>query len=397
MIVALLLTIVCYFCSYLMAYIFDEPRIIPLTKTISIIFIINGLQIVPLNLLKKKLDFKKVGIIEMTGVFTSCCCMLLVASLGGGVWTLVVGNIILALTKLILIYLLVKWFPTLHLNFKETKSYISFGLTVTFGRSFFYLFEVSDKFFAGRAWTTQLLGYYSFALQLAQIPTEKIVVLINQVSFSAFSELQNNKQKFNDFYLNVAKITATLVIPLFVGGYLLGEDIIKLLLNEKWFPIIFSFKYLCITQIFTALSAVNTMVHNAQGRPHWGLWYNVVRAILMATSFYFAVQYGLNAILIPWFTTYIILCTVWIIVTLNKIGIDLFTYFKKLFTPLMATLFVVIGVKSYNYITVLIPEQSINAVFNLTFEISIGALCYISYLWFFDRELFRNLRKLREP
>jgi PST family polysaccharide transporter len=394
--IAFLLTIMCFFSSYLMAYIFDEPRIIPLIKTISIIFIINGLQIVPFSLLKKNLDFKKVGLIEMAGVFISCCCMITIAYLGGGVWTLVGGNVILSLAKLIFVSSYVEWLPQLHFNFKEAKSYITFGITVTISYSFFYLFDISDKFFAGRAWTPLVLGYYAFALQLSQIPTEKIVVLINQVSFPAFSELQHDQQKFNNFYLNVTKIMATLVIPLFVGGYLLGEDLIKFLLNEKWFPIIFLFRYLCLAQIFTALSAANTMVHNAQGRPYWGLWYNAARAIIMATSFYFAVQYGLNAMLIPWFTTYVILCAVWIIITLHKIGIDSFTYLKTLAAPLMATFCVVIGLKFYNYVTILLPDQSINALCNLTLEIVIGALCYISYLWLFDRKLFYSLAKLRE-
>ena len=396
MLFSILLSAVCFIGAYFMAYIFNEPRIIPLTQTISAIFILEGLQIVPLNLLKKELGFKKVGLIEMTGTVIASASMFLIAYYGGGVWTLVAGSFILSLTKLILIYSNVKWFPQLHFSLKDAKSYLKYGINVTIGRSFFYLFESSDKFFAGRAWIPQMLGHYTFALGLAQIPTEKIVVLINQVSFPVLSKLQNDKEAFNKFYIKIVEITATLAIPIFIGGYLIGEDIIKLLLNDKWYPIIPVFKYLCLTQIFTALNAINSFVHYSQGRPQWSLYYHVVLAISMATSFYIAVQYGLNAILIPWFTTYIIACVVWIIITLKSIGINLITYLKILSNSIVATFAIAVGIILSDYIIVSLLSQNIYLIFSLALKITLSILIYIGYYWFFHRHLFYSLLNLRK-
>lgn len=396
MLFSILLSVVCFIGAYFMAYIFNEPRIIPLTQAISVIFILEGLQIVPLNLLKKELGFKKVGLIEMIGTLVASLCMFLIAYKGGGVWTLVAGSFVLSLAKLVLVYSNVKWFPYLHFSLKDAKSYLKYGINVTIGRSFFYLFESSDKFFAGRAWQSQILGYYTFALGLAQIPTEKIVVLINQVSFPVFSKLQNDKVAFNKFYLKIVEITATLAIPIFIGGYLIGEDIIKLLLNDKWYPIISVFKYLCLTQIFTALNAINSFVHYAQGRPRWSLYYHAVLAISMVTSFYMAVQYGLNAILIPWFTTYIIACVIWTIITLNSIGISLITYLKGIFNSIIATLIMAAGILLYDYIMASFLLQRIDLFFSLTSKIAIGILIYISYFWFFYRQMIYSLLNLRK-
>lgn len=392
---SVLLSAACFIGAYFVAYIFNEPRIIPIAQTISVIFILEGLQIVPLNLLKKELGFKKVGLIEMMGTIIASACMFLVAYYGGGVWTFVAGSFILSLTKLVLVYSNVKWFPYLHFSLKDAKSYLKFGINVSIGRSFFYLYESSDKFFAGRAWKSQMLGYYTFALGLAQIPTEKIVTLINQVSFPVFSKLQNDKQEFNKFYLKVVEITATLVIPVFIGGYLIGEDIIKLLLNEKWYPIIPVFKYLCLTQIFTALNAINSFVHYSKGRPRWSLYYHVVLAFSMAASFYIAVQYGLNAILIPWFTTYIIACTVWTTITLKSIEISLSTYLKVLLHSIIATFTIVAGIILYDYVITSILLQNINLFFSLTAKITLSILIYLGYFWFFNRDMLYILQKMR--
>lgn len=389
------LSLGCFAVAYPTSWIFDEPKVIPITQTVSVLFLLAGLQIVPLNLLKKELQFRKIGLIEMTGVFVSCSGMYIIAYFGGGVWTLIGGHIIRSATKLLLIYENTRWLPLFHLDFSEIKQYLRFGVTVALGESLFYAYSKSDKFFAGRAWNPTLLGYYSFALQLAQIPTEKIVVLINQVSFPAFSKLQFDQDRFNKFYLNIIRITATLVLPIFMGGYLLGENIIKTLLNENWYPMISLFRYLCLAQIMTALNAVNNFVHTAQGRPQWSLYFNAVMAIFMPISFYFAVNYGLNAILIPWVTTYLFICLVWIILTLKKIGVNMNSYLKILFMPFTATMIMSVSIILFGYLQTLFFSHIITVV-SLMAEITLGGLVYVSCLWYFDRDIFYSIKKLRK-
>lgn len=391
-----LLAIGCFAIAYPTALIFNEPRVIPITQTVSVLFLISGLQVVPLNLLTKGIHFKRIGFIEMTGIIVSCGFMLTAAYLGAGVWTLIGGHIVRNTTKLVLIYSSIKWFPKLHFAFQDVKSYLTFGMTVSLSRSLFYIYEKSDIFFAGRAWMLNALGLYSFALQLAKIPTDKIVSLINRVSFPLFSQLQDNQEKMNEIYIKIVRITATLVFPIYVGGYLLGDELVKVLLNEKWFPMIFLFKCLCLSQIITALSAINNRRHTAQGRPHWNLCFHTTLAVTMGSSFYFAVNYGLNYILVPWFTTYVIVCVLWIFISLRKMGIDITIYLKNLFSPFMATLVMSIFVLLTDNNIFLFEHLEINPVFKLVLTILIACAFYILYLWFFDRSIIEDLRKLRK-
>ena len=88
---SIILSIGAYFASYPTAYIFNEPRVIPVTKSVSILFMISGFQILPLALLNKELEFKKVGLIELIGVIFSSVAMYLLAFFEAGVWTLIGG------------------------------------------------------------------------------------------------------------------------------------------------------------------------------------------------------------------------------------------------------------------------------------------------------------------
>ena len=380
--------------AYPTSWIFGEPRLIPITKTVSVVFIINGLQIVPLSLIKKELNFKRLGFIEMTGILVSCVGMLVMALLGAGVWTLIGGYIIQGVTKLVLLYYHQGWFPRLYYRFQDAKSYIGFGIMVAVGGSFHYVFEQSDKFFAGRAWSSKILGYYAFAWQLACMPTDKIVTLINQVSFSVFSRLQDDRERFNKFYLNINKATATLVLPLFAGGFILGDELIRVVLNEKWWAISTLFRFLCLAQILVSINAVNNFVHTAQGRPEWRLYFNGTCAVLMSVSFFFAVQHGLEAILVPWFTTYLLISLVWITLTLRQIGITVFDYLQNLSVPFCATIAVSAVVLLTGQVLRSIPLELPHESIFLLLKIAVGALCYVSFMLLFAREFLINAIKL---
>jgi O-antigen/teichoic acid export membrane protein len=390
--ISLGLAISCFPVSYLTAYLMHEPRVIPITQTVSVIFLLSGLQIVPGSILRKKMDFKSIGFIDMCSTIVSSAGMLGIAVAGGGVWTLIFGFIIRSVARTILLFRKARWLPSWHYNFKESRPFLSFGILVALGRSVFYVQEKSDRFFAGRLWKPGQLGLYTFALDLAQIPTEKIATLINSVTFPAFSELQNDQMEFNRLYLNITKVTAMIVLPLFIGGFVLGQDLIRLLLNEKWLPIIPLFRILCLAQILTSLSSINNFVHSAQGRPGWSLYYNIASAVAMSVSFFFAAKHGLIALTLPWVSTYLVLCTGWMFISIRKFGITLGRYSRNMLHPIVATSImaaVLVIIRGASHM----PSSKVLQVLFLVGFVVLGGVLYASYFWFLDRNFLLTLRK----
>jgi O-antigen/teichoic acid export membrane protein len=379
--------------AYPTALIFSEPKVIPLTQTTSILFILSGLQIVPGSLLHKDMKFRTIGFINMISVLVSCISMVIFAKLGVGVWTLIGGHVIRSFMRLVLVYFITGWKPILFFNFQEARKFILFGVQVAIGRSLFYIFEKSDRFFAGRAWEAKSLGLYSFALELASIPTEKIVPIINQVSYSAFAALQNDRKRFNAFYLNITKTTASVVLPIFCGGFLLGDDLVRALLTEQWYSMIPLFRCLCLVQIFISMTSVNQTVHSAQGKPGRNIILNTIRVIFMPLSFFIAVQYGLNAILVPWFTTYMIINITWAIYTLKKINVSVVLYFDSIKNPSIATTIMALTISFIDHIICILPMQ-ISRYGILSIEILVGISMYGLIIWKLDSSLINKIKIL---
>ena len=255
----------------------------------------------------------------------------------------------------------------------------------------FYVHEKADKFFAARAWQAVTLGQYSMALQLAQLPSEKITALINHVSFPTFVLLTHDRERFAKFYLSTVNVCATLVFPVFVGGFLVGADLVQLLLSETWASIGRIFEFLCLAQIPVSLNAVNNFVHNARGRPSWSTFNTAVCATLVPISFFVAVPYGLEAALIPWFTTQVVLSVVWSAITTRTICITPRVYLKGLSVPFTATVAMATAVQ---LVTALGDDylRSLGPLCSLTIKCGVGAAVYVTLLWVYDRRVFYAMK-----
>ncbi len=400
-------TLLCVLLAYPTAKIFNDPKLISVTQAVSVLFIINGFGIVPANLLRKELNYKAIGIAELISIVISSSCMVLIAWLGGGIWTLVFGHIIRDATRVSIYYWEVWWVPHFHFVFNDAKKFLRFGIAIATGNSFRYITDKSDRFFAGQIWSAQMVGFYGFALQLANIPMEKIISLINQISFSALSQLQSKKEEFNSFFLNISKVILILVIPLYVGGYLLGEDIISLLLGEKWSSSVIFFKYLCLAQILKSLTPIINQVHASQGRARWFLYFHIISGILLSISFFYAVPWGEYGILIPWFTIYIAIFLGWLFITLKKLGIKVSDYILFIKHPIIAGVFMALGVHLYelfiindfhgDFVTtsILLQKYGIfEGMMSIFIKVIIGAIIYLGFLWIADKSFIFRIRGL---
>jgi O-antigen/teichoic acid export membrane protein len=256
--------------------------------------------------------------------------------------------------------------------------------------------EKSDSFFAGMAWSTLILGYYSLALELARMPIEKLIGLIFQITFPVFSKLQEDKEQIVNAYLKIIKIIATLIFPIYVGGFLLGDELVRVILGEKWSEMTFVFRWLCLSQIMISLSTVNGQIHLATGKPKLNLYYNILLAVSMAISFYFAVGYGLNWIVLPWLVTSNFLSAVWIVFTIRKINISLYNYIKNLFPQLIATLSMAGLIYLFDSLALTLITLKIFPVMKLIILIAIGSFTYLSILLLIDSSLLTDLKKLNK-
>lgn len=386
----------CFLLAYPTAWLFDEARVIPITQIISVLFIVGALMIVPYNLMTRDAKFKQIGMIQLMATAVASLSMAWMAYQEFGVWTLVTGTIIQRSVTVALSFWAVKWRPRLRLSMRAAGPLLRFGVNVAGSRSLFYVFQKADKFVVGKVFNAQILGYYAFAMQLASIPTEKIVSVVHQVSFPIFSHYQADQEAVRRIYLDTTKYISMMVFPLFIGGAVFAHDIVPVLLGESWLQIIPLFRIFCISQLLTSLTIINAVYHNAQGRPRWVLIYQLVNTMVMPLSIYLAATYSFSAVLVPWVTLYPVLCMRWTWSTLRAIGISNREYFKVMGNSCLATAIMVAGIILIQFLmeTVLLIPPSLKMM--LLQELGVGGMLYCAYLILFEKNLLIKIWSLRK-
>jgi O-antigen/teichoic acid export membrane protein len=389
---SLILAAACFLLSFPTAYIFKNKNLIPITQVVSILFVLSGLQIIPSSLLMKSLSFKMVGLIEMISVIMSSIGMVMIANYGGGVWTLLLGSIIKSFASLCLIYYFLKWRPKCVINFGRIRNYFKFGLTFALSNTVFYIYEKSDVYFAGRVWSSGALGYYDMALQLSKIPNDKIISLVNLVSFPVYAKFQRNDRIIEEIFMKISRLAGCIVFPLYVGGFLIGDIFINVFLGDKWKSVTLIFECLCLVQIVTVLTGLHNRIHFAQGRTRFVLYYHIALATFMGASFFIAVDHGLIAIIIPWISTYIIVNIIWILLSLKKLNIGVITYIKNLNCPFWGTFIMTIAIMICRHLTDI--EHLLNERIFLISIIFLGAIVYITVLCVIDKQILLGALKM---
>ncbi|HMO17003.1 MAG TPA: lipopolysaccharide biosynthesis protein [Oligoflexia bacterium] len=391
----LILAAACLGLAPVTAQFFAEPRLLPLTAAVGILFIISSATIVPRSILHRELRFKEVGIIEVINIIIASVTMIICAYLGAGPWTLLAGHIAREVSNLTLLTIRTRFIPLVQFSLSQIASLLHFGAPVALSTSLYYIYTKSDRFFGGRSFGAEELGYYAVGLQLAAIPVEKIVSLLQSVLYPTLSKLKHKPEYFNEVYLGFVSALALITFPLFIGGVQVAPEAVIVILGEKWQASILPLQILLISQLIMTLSAPNGLIHAARGKPKWNLIFNLALTPTLVIAFYFSAKQPLiYQLAIPWITVYPVFQIAYIIITNRELKITGFDYLSRITHPLIACSLMSVSIWLVSYL--FFQSDNRDNLLYLGVTIITGALVYGIYFLTLGRGLVSSLKKLKD-
>jgi teichuronic acid exporter len=303
------------------------------------------------------------------------------------------GTLVSRLVTGVLVFRVSRWRPSFHFRWDEVRGFLRLGLNVAAARSLFFVFQKVDVFVIAKLLGTQSVGYYSIALQLANMPTDKIAAVVNQVAFPLFAKLQHDQAQLRNLYVRITRGMAIVAAPLYLAGAVWGGDIISIALADKWAPAAFLFRALCLAQLATALTILNTPLHTAVGRAHWPTYFYAACVPAMALSIFVSAHYGLNAVVLPWLTVYPVLVIVWTLATLRSIDVNVAEVGAAVGVQIC---FSALAVMAARWLAVQLLGTDADVSLLVAVEFSIGAILYVTYLFLAERRVLMDFWGLRQ-
>jgi len=373
----------------LVAAFYNEPRVTEVIRAISIIFVVRGFGMVPSSMMAREMIFSRPSLAELIANISAALATLWLAMEGFGVWSLVYGMILSEIVRNILYFLFYPWKPEFSFSFSNVKDLLHFGSKVAVARLVWYLYANMDLLIAGKILGKTQLGYYAIAVQFAFMPLDKMGSTISQVSFPAFSKVQDDPALLRRYFLKMVNLIAFASFPACWGIFLVAESVVPLLLSAKWLPAILPMQILSVVTAFRAIHLVNSPLEMAVGRPEITIRNFAIIVSVMAVSLLIGSSYGLDGLAYSWLVCPVVsLFTTSI--TLKLIGLSLAAYFKVLRHPFFGTGFMVLAVLLAQKLVLIDHGLMAQAAGSA----ALGVASYFLYYLLFNREMFAEARRM---
>ncbi|MBD3882512.1 oligosaccharide flippase family protein [Phormidium tenue FACHB-886] len=184
------LWLLCLLLSQQMAELYSEPQLRLLIPIAGFSTVISGFNSTALYTLERQMEVKKLTLLELCAQVFQTGVMLLWAILNPSIWALVGGSIAGAMVKTIWSYRLIPGYSNhFHWNQDATQAIFSLGRWIFFSTALMFLAEQVDRLLLGKLFTLELLGVYTVALMLSDVPRQVTVALGMRVVLPAAAKL----------------------------------------------------------------------------------------------------------------------------------------------------------------------------------------------------------------
>jgi O-antigen/teichoic acid export membrane protein len=387
---SILLYCMTWMVSPFLSVFFNNPKVVQIVRVFAVGTLIDSLQIVPFWLLSRNLDFDKRAKAEFSSNLIYAVLQISLAFAGYGVWSLVFGYISKYAVLCVLTYHFSQWRPELTFHYSRLRQLLRFSLPLTGAKILRLVSARTDVIVIGRFFNTTVLGNYNVAMDLSRIPHDKIMTIVTQIAYPTFSRHSESLRELRHYFLKLNYLLVLFLLPLYVGGYLIAEDLIVVLLTDKWLAATLPFQVFCILGMFQSLNHYSFMILNARGKSVMNLVLSALSAVVLPSGFLIGSRSGIQGICYSWLVTYPLLFCLTLHITLKDIGLSLFTYLRSLLHPLVGT--AVMGMM------VLIIRHQITQpnIRSTLITMLIGSMSYAFYLFMFSKDSFRLVKDIFE-
>ncbi len=378
-----------YLGSGALAAFFQEERLGPILKVMSLAFVVCALGSMFAALLQKKLDFKTRFKIEIAEALTSGASSIVLALMGYGIWSIVYGYILGAGLRVVLLWISADMRPGWQFNLASVRPLLKFGIFVLGEQIVSFTSQNVDNIIIGRFLGMEALGYYSLAYSLMLTPAWKISDSVTRVIFPAFSLIQNDNARIRDGYLRVIKFISLVTFPIMAGMFAVSHSLIASVYGAKWLPAAAVLEVFCIVGAIQSILSPASAVQYAKGRSDLSFKLNFIALVGNLVAFFVGVKYGLMGVTIAFTLWTAALSPVIQGVTNKLITLRWRPFLSRLRLPTIgsaAIIAVVLGLRALAW-----EPWQLSPLSDLLVSVAAGVAVYGSIVLWKGRDLLREL------
>jgi PST family polysaccharide transporter len=290
--VSAILALVVAAASPLVALLYGDDRLIPITIALGATFIFGGLTSQHTALLRRQMRFTALAAIEIIAFALAVVVAITVAYLYRTYWALVAMTAAQALFTMLLAWMLSGWLPGKARFDSDVRSMLAFGGHLTGFNTLNYFTRNLDNVLIGAIFGAGPLGLYSRAYNLLMLPIRQINGPINGVVMPALSAIQRDDAAFRRYFITSLMVMTAASMPLVVFAMVQARPIVLVLLGDQWEGAVPIFLALGPAAFMGAFNVAPGWLYMAKGRTKALFKYGMIAAPLTVLAFIIGSNWG---------------------------------------------------------------------------------------------------------
>lgn len=177
---------------------YHDPRVVPLTRVVSIVFLLNAVTLQFRAEAMRRFRFLLMAGSDVAGQALGLVAAVVVASRDHGAWALIAQQIVAAVIPLLTLIGGLSWRPS-YPSRAPMGSLIRYGANVLGVQAINYASGNIDTVLVGRLWGSVTAGFYSRAFQLLMLPLQQVVAPLGRVAIPILGSEKDPRRRRSQF------------------------------------------------------------------------------------------------------------------------------------------------------------------------------------------------------
>ena len=216
------------------ASFYNQPILVPLTRAMSLIIVVNSFGLIQRAILSKQINFKAQTKVSLISGSLSGIVGVVFATAGFGVWSLVVQQVSSSLFSTVCLWLVSPWRPRLIFSFNALKDMFGFGSRLLVSGVLNHIFDNIYLLVIGKLFSAADLGIFTRAQNLQELPSQTLSGMVGRVTFPVFSSIQDDPIRLKRGLKKALTLLVLVNFPMMIGMVVIARPLVVLLLTQKF-------------------------------------------------------------------------------------------------------------------------------------------------------------------
>lgn len=222
----------------------------------------------PRLILTRRVQHRRLAVLDLVNTLLTTAAALWLAWQGAALWALLVTDLVTLLLTLIFFYgWRPVWRPRLAWSPAVVRYYLRFGSHSFLASVLLRVLDRVDDLWTGFYLGQEALGFYSRAYAFATYPHQVLAAPVDLVAGGTYAELKADRLRLSKAFF---RVNAFLVrTGFFLAGALTlaAPEFIRLVLGEKWLPMLNTFRLMLIFTLLDPIKVTTGYLFFAVGKP----------------------------------------------------------------------------------------------------------------------------------